>query len=172
MSENTPSRIKTHGVSAWWRALSIVLALALVLAWATAQSMVEQLKAQIVHLQGKVDRVPQVRHVSVLLDDQGQPGLLVTFDPTTQALQLQRLNDVKEGRDQSLQLWALREGQAPKSLGGLDSRYKTLQLSVTEAALAGVGRLGVSVETKGGVSDAQGPNAPWLFMGALVQRAK
>ena len=66
-------------VSPWWRALAIVLSLALLLGWAASASMLEQLKAQIGHLQARVAAVPQIRHVSVLLDAAQQPALLVTF---------------------------------------------------------------------------------------------
>ena len=70
----------------------------------------EQFKAQLVHLQAKLKSVPQVRYVAVLLDDKAAPALLVTFAPQEGALQLQRLNAVKEGREDSMQLWALPAG--------------------------------------------------------------
>ena len=57
-------------VSPWWRALSVLLLLALLLGWAASASMTEQLKAQIRHLQSKVAVLPQVKHISVLLDTQ------------------------------------------------------------------------------------------------------
>jgi hypothetical protein len=103
--------------------------------------MVEQLKAQIGHLQAKVAAVPQIRHLAVLLDDQQQAAMLVTMDPQTSLLQLQRLNEVKEGREDSMQLWALDGDKPPRSLGVIESKYKTLQLPAKEAALAGVGEL-------------------------------
>ena len=115
-------------VSPWWRVLAVVLLLALLLGWAASASMTEQLKAQIRHLQTKVAVLPQVKHISVLLDTQQQPALLVTFDPGAGVLQLQRLNDVIEGREESLQLWALSGDKPPRSLGLLTSRYKTLQI--------------------------------------------
>jgi len=178
MSENDPlsDALRTSSpasgrVSPWWRVLAIALLLALFVGWAASASMVEQLKAQIGHLQAKLAVLPQVRHVSVLLDDRQRPALLVTHDPTSGVLQLQRLNEVKEGREDSLQLWALRENQAPRSLGLLASKYKTLQLPAKEADLAGATQLAISVEDKGGVPDSQGPRLPYLFTGWLVQKA-
>lgn len=158
-------------VSSWWRALAILLVLAMLLGWAASASMVEQLKAQITHLQGRVATVPQIRHIAVLLDDQGAAAMLMTMDPTAGVLQLQRLNEVKEGREDSMQLWAVKAGQAPRSLGVIESKFKTLQWPAQEAALDGATELAISVEAKGGVSEAQGPRLPWLFKGALVQKA-
>ena len=158
-------------VSPWWRVLAVVLLMALLLGWAASSSMIEQFKAQISHLQGKVAVLPQVKNVAVLLDTKQQPALLVTFDPGAGALQLQRLNDVMEGREESLQLWALSDGKPPRSLGLLSSRYKTLQIPAKAADLVGAQELAVSVEVKGGAADAAGPELPLLFKGWLVQKA-
>jgi anti-sigma-K factor RskA len=158
-------------VSSWWRALAIFLVLVMLLGWAAGASMVEQLKAQITHLQGRVATVPQIRHISVLLDDQGTAAMLVTMDPKAGVMQLQRLNEVKEGREDSMQLWAVQAGQAPRSLGVIGSKFKTLQLPAQANALDGMTELAISVEDKGGVAESQGPRLPWLFKGALVQKA-
>ncbi|MEN9888345.1 MAG: hypothetical protein RL559_382 [Pseudomonadota bacterium] len=167
MSNNTPRT----GVSRWWLALSIFLAIVLALAWATGASMYAQFRAQIVHLEQKLQKQPQVREIAVLLDAQQQAALLVTHDPTTPTLQLQRLNSVREGREDSLQLWALRQGQAPRSLGVVSSGQQTPQLTVAPTDLQGVQALAISVENKGGVPEAQGPRLPWLWQGTLVTRA-
>jgi len=158
-------------VSRWWRALAYLLGIVLALGVATTYSLYEQLKAQIRHLQAQVARVPQLRYISVLLDEQRLPALLVTLDPQAGVLQLQRLNEVQEGREDSLQLWALAPGQTPRSLGVVQSKFKTLQLSASEAALVGVTQLAISVEDKGGVTQSQGPRLPYLFTGWLVQKA-
>ena len=173
-TENPPATSPAPGkrrVSPWWRALAIFLMLVLLIGWAASASMTEQLKAQIRHLQAKVATVPQIRHLAVLLDDQQQPAMLVTMDPQTGLLQLERLNEVKEGREDSMQLWALDGDKPPRSLGVIESKYKTLQLPAKEASLAGIGQLAISVEAKGGVPETQGPRLPWLFKGALVHKA-
>lgn len=154
-----------------WLGISVVLALVLLLGAATTASMVEQLKAQIVHLQERLLVTPQVRYVSVLLDAQELPALLVTMDPQAGVLQLQRLNEVKEGREDSMQLWALSANQPPRSLGVIQSKFKTLQLPAKEAQLTGVTKLAISVENKGGVPEAVGPRLPYLFQGWLIQKA-
>jgi anti-sigma-K factor RskA len=172
--ETTTSQTAQAGVrrvSPWWRALAVFLSLVLLLGWAASASMIEQLKAQIGHLQARLAAVPQIRHVSVLLDAKQQPALLVTFDPRSTHLLVQRLNDVKEGREDTMQLWALAPGQQPRSLGTIESKYKTLQLPAQASALDGASELAISVENKGGVPEAQGPLLPYLFQGALVQKA-
>ncbi|MDP2015454.1 anti-sigma factor domain-containing protein [Hydrogenophaga sp.] len=154
-----------------WLGISVVLALVLLVGAATMASMYEQLKTQIVHLQERLAVTPQVRYVSVLLDAQELPALLVTMDPQAGVLQVQRLNEVKEGREDSMQLWALSAGQPPRSLGVITSKFKTLQLPAKEAALTDVARLAISVENKGGVPEPVGPRLPYLFQGWLIQKA-
>ncbi|WP_234266142.1 anti-sigma factor domain-containing protein [Hydrogenophaga sp. NFH-34] len=170
-SDQTVARPTTRSVSPWWRALTIVLVLAMLLGWAASASLYEQLKAQISHLQGRLAQVPQVRHVSVLLDAQGLPAMLATMDPQEGKLTLQRLNDVKEGREDSMQVWAVPAEGIPRSLGVIESKYRTLQMPVAEADLQGVTELAISAENKGGVAAGQPPSLPWLFKGWLVQKS-
>lgn len=166
-----PPASARRGVSGWWRALAIFLLVTLFIAWATSASMVEQLKAQIAHLQTKVAAVAQVQYLSVLLDDRHMPALLVTADTQGSVLQLQRLNEVREGREDSMQLWALDGDKPPRSLGVIASTYKTLQLPAPATALAGVQELAISVEDKGGAAEGHGPRLPYLFKGGLVKKA-
>jgi len=163
-----PSPRVSHLVSSWWRVLAATLLVVLMVGVATSLSMLEQFRAQIGYLESRLAAVPQLRELAVLLDEAHQPALLVTHDPATGVLQLQRLNEVKEGREQSLQLWALADGQPPRSLGLIGSRYKTAQLPATPATLSGVAELAVSVEDKAGAIETRGPNLPYLFRGALV----
>jgi anti-sigma-K factor RskA len=158
-------------VSTWWRVLSILLLITLLLGWAVSASMVAQLKAQIVQLQGRLVQVPQVRQIAVLQDKDQLPAMLITFDPQRGALLVQRLNEVREGRQDSMQLWALTPDAAPRSLGVIESKYQTLQMPVTEAALRGVTSLAISVENKGSVNEATSPSLPYLFQGWLVQKS-
>lgn len=134
-------------------------------------SMFEQFKAQIGHLQTKLQTTAQIRYLSVLLDDKHAPALLVTFDPLDQALQIQRLNAVTEGQQDTMQLWALSPNEPPRSLGILASRGKTLRIAAGEQAMAGASDLAISVENKGGVEPGKGPRLPYLFQGAVLQKA-
>jgi len=159
------------GVSGWWRSLSIFLALVVFIGWALTASMYEQFKAQIHHLEAKLVEIPQVRDVSVLLDEAQASAILMTYDPKNQKLQVQRLNDVKEGREQALHVWAIAEDDTPRMLGVLTNKYKTQQLDVPTQALEGARSLAISVENKDRGPYKGKPQQPWLFKGWLVQKA-
>ena len=167
-SVSTPA---SRRVSPWWRVLSVVLLLLLLIGWAANASMVTQLKAQIQHAQARLVEVPQIRQVAVLLDSQQQAAMLVTYNPKEGALLVQRLNEVKEGREDSMQVWAMAGDAAPRSIGVITSKYKTLQMPVKETDLQGVTEIAVSAENKGGVTAGTGPSLPWLFKGWLVQKS-
>lgn len=168
----TPSSARVFKrVSTWWRVLAILLLITVLLGWAVGVSMVEQLKAQVVQLQGRLVEVPQVREIAVLHDEHQLPAMLVTFDPKQGVLLVQRLNEVREGRLDIMQLWALTADAAPRSLGVIESKYKTLQMPVTADALRGVTQLAISVENKDGANEAARPALPYLFQGWLVQKS-
>lgn len=171
MTSTDPQPSKDLKVPTWWRALAIFLAMVSLLMWAAGTSMIEQLKSQVQHTQAKLIEVPQVRFVSVLLDEQQKPALLVTMDPQQERLQVQRLNEVKEGREDTMQLWAMDGDKPPRSLGIITSKYKTLQMPAKAVDLEGATELAISVENKGGVPQAQGPRLPYLFKGWLVQKS-
>ena len=115
--------------------------------------------------------------------------MLMTFDPQDGALQLQRLNAVKEGREDSMQLWAVIPGQPPQSLGVITSKAGTMRLPAKPDVLDSATSLAISVEDRGGAkvkgsvyadggvdtapeTDAvRGPRLPYLFQGALVRKA-
>lgn len=192
-SANTPTSLDAPQppvrVSSWWRAATYALLIVLATAITTTLSMFEQFKAQISHLQTQLKTTPQIRFVAVLLDDKAAPAMLVTQDPQEGALQLQRLNAVKEGREDSMQLWALVPGQPPQSLGVITSKAATMRLPAKADALDGATTLAISVEDKGGVdvkgsvyadggvdaaakaAPGRGPRLPYLFQGALVRKA-
>ena len=159
------------GVSAWWRAATYALLVVLAVLWASGYSLMAQFTAQVKHLQDQVSQTPHIRHLAVLLDTQAQPALLVTLDPQEASLQLQRLNAVQEGREDTMQLWALRPGVAPLSLGVLPSKVATVRLPIAANGLDNVSELAISVEDKGGADASIGPRLPYLFQGALVQKA-
>lgn len=158
-------------VSAWWRALAIVLLLLGFIGGMAGLSMFEQFKAQLRHLQGQLQQQPHIGHLAVLLDEQHQPALLVTHDPTRAVLQLQRLNSVREGSAESLQLWAVSADGTPRSLGLLLPKQPTQQLPATAAALANVARLAISVERRDRPEPAPTPQQPYLFSGAWLHKA-
>lgn len=154
-----------------WRLATIALAILLAVAAATLVSMMEQFKAQVTHLQTQLQTLPQIKYVAVLQDDQQVPAMLLTFDPQDGYLQVQRLNDVAEGREQSMQLWALDTEERALSLGVLPPKLKTAQVPVTEKILSQATGLIISVEAKGGVESGRLPRVPHLYTGTLIQKA-
>ena len=160
------------GVSGWWRAATVFLAILLCIGLAAAMSMFAQFEAQMQHMQTQLKTVQQIKYISILADDKGAPAMLATLDPQDHTLQLQRLNAVVEGQDDTMQLWALSATGRPVSLGTLTSKIKTQRLNASDSDLAPVTQLAISVENKGGVDPAQGPRLPYLFQGAVVQKAR
>ncbi len=176
MTETTPTNLSdptpaTPCHAGRWRAATIFLLLVIAFGAATGMSMFEQFKAQMSYLQKQLLATPQIKYISVLVDEKQAPALLITSDPQDRTLQVQRLNDVKEGREDTMQLWALQADKAPRSLGVLATSGKTLSLPVDQLALDDVTQLAISVEAKGGVSQDAGPRLPYLFTGAVVQKA-
>lgn len=145
--------------AAWWRAATSFCLLVMAFAAAAGMSMYEQFTTQITHLQGKLLNTSQIKYIAVLQDAQQAPAMLVTFDLQDGALQIQRLNSVIEGREESMQLWALPAGG------------KTLRLPADEKTLTDVPELAISVESKGGADGNSAPLQPYLFKGAVVQKA-
>lgn len=170
MTETThPAQLPSHALR--WRVATIACLLVMAIGVATGVSMFEQFKAQINHLQTKLQTTAQIKYIAVLLDAQQAPGMLVTFDPQDEAVQIQRLNSVAEGGEDSMQLWAIPADGKARSLGVLESKGKTLRLSASEKMLADVRQLAISVEDKGGVAQSRGPRLPYLFVGSVVQKA-
>jgi anti-sigma-K factor RskA len=170
----TPNTTPSETVPAYttgWRLLSIVLLVLLAVGVATGKSMFEMFNAQIAHLQAKVKNVPQTKYIAVLLDAKLAPGVLVTFDPQDGFLMLQRITDIKEGPNDSMQLWDNSNPAKPVSMGVLTPKIRTAQLPIKEAALSKVTQLAISVENRGGVEPGTLPLLPYLYSGALVLKA-
>ncbi len=161
-----PSRVN------YWRIATILCVIMLAVGAAAGMGMLEQFRAQITHLQTKLKFAPQIKYVAVLMDDQHVPGQLITFDPQDAFLQIQRLTDLKEGREQSLQLWALDKSNRPLSLGVLPPSLMAAQVRTDEKILSQAVSLVVSVEERGGVDPDRPPNKPYLFTGLLIKKAQ
>ena len=170
-STETHPSLPATGHAGAWRAATITCLLIMAFAAATGVSMFEQFSAQIRHLQTQLKGTAQLKYLAVLLDDAQAPALLVTQDSSGGDLQIQRLNSVAEGRDQSLQLWSLSATGQARSLGLLGSAGKTLRLPASATTLADSPHLAISVELKGGQDQGRAPNLPYLFKGAVVQKA-
>jgi anti-sigma-K factor RskA len=154
---------------ALWRSASAAGALATVLAVVTAVGLRDDLGGQIGQLQAQLQATPAIEYVAVLNDDQASAAMLVTFDPKSARLTLQRVGGFQEASDKSLQLWALPPSGGPRSLGVL-SQERLLQLAADQRDVREVPTLAISLEPKGGVPSETGPTGPVLFKGALIQK--
>lgn len=166
---------QTRAPSSWWQSLALwrgatgAGALATALAVVSAIGLRDQMGEQINVLQARLEAQPQIEYVAVLNDDKSSASMLVTFDPNSRKLTLQRVGGYQEAADKSLQLWALPPGSKPRSLGVL-SQAKLLQLAANEKDVQKVPALAISLEPKGGVPSETGPTGPVLFKGALIQK--
>jgi anti-sigma-K factor RskA len=162
-------------LAAWWRSLALwrgatgVGALAALLAVVSAVGLQNQLGTQIDVLQAQLSMQPAIEYVAVLNDDKASASMLVTFDPKSKKLTLQRVGGYQEAKDKSLQLWALPSDGKPRSLGVL-SQQSLLQLAAADSDVKQVPALAISLEPKGGVPSQTGPTGPVLFKGALIKK--
>lgn len=153
-----------------WRLATIVSLILLSVAVAAIFSMQEQFKAQIGHMQTKLKSVPQIKYVAVMVDEQHVPAQLITFGAQDGFLQIQRLTDIEEGREQSMQLWALDDSGRALSLGVLTPKLRTAQLATSDKVLSQAVSLAISVEARGGIEQGKAPRQPWLYTGMLIQK--
>lgn len=158
---------------ALWRGATAAGVAATVVAVVVGVNMRDQLSqqmgSQVATLQAQLQATPQIEYVAVLSDDKAAASMLVTFDPKSKRLTLQRVGAYQEAGDRSLQLWALPPSGGPKSLGVLGSD-KVLRLTAGEGDVREVPTLAISLEPKGGVPSEGGPTGPVLFKGALIQK--
>jgi anti-sigma-K factor RskA len=135
-----------------------------------AVNVKDQWGAEVRSLQARLQAVPEVKYVAVLADDQANASMLVTFDPKSNKLTLQRVGSYQEASDRSLQLWALPPKGGPRSLGVLGGD-KVLRLTAAENDVREVPMLAISLEPKGGVPSEGGPTGPVVFKGVLIQKS-
>lgn len=134
----------------------------------TLGAQVARLGAEVQALTDRLASAPQVDYVAVLADDKSQASMLVTFDPKNQRLVLKRVSDFQSQPDKSLQLWALPQQGAPRSLGVLGNE-PVMRLTAASNDVREVPTLAISLEPKGGVPSGSGPSGPVLFKGQLIE---
>ncbi len=168
------------GALAWWRSLALAGSLATLAAisvglWShqglktATQQQLSMLQDQLRTAQAALQAAPQIQYVAVLADGEAQASMLVTFDPRHSQLVLQRVSGFQEAENKSLQLWALPQQGAPRSLGVM-GQGKLEQLTAHESDVRAIPALAISLEPKGGVPGTTGPTGPVLFKGALIRR--
>jgi len=176
-----PRAIPPAGAAlAWWRGLALAGGFATVAAaavglWShqglqtTSRQQLSSLQTQLQTAQAALQSAPQIQYVAVLADGKADASMLVTFDPRNNQLVLQRVGGFQEAAHQSLQLWALPQQGAPRSLGVM-GHGKLEQITAQETDVAAVPSLAVSLEPQGGVPSEMGPTGPVLFQGAWIRR--
>jgi anti-sigma-K factor RskA len=169
----------------WWRAGALAAVAASLATVAVSLNLRDQLQGsqfQLAQLQtqgrdlasrnaqlvAQLQAQPDVRYVSVLTDDKATPAMLVTFDPKRNTLTLKRVGGYQEGPDKSLQLWAIPQAGAPRSLGVL-SGQPVLRMTAAEQVMGQSPVLAISLEPRGGVPGEGGPTGPVLWKGAVLQ---
>jgi anti-sigma-K factor RskA len=135
---------------------------------AQLQTQGRELATRNAQLVAQLQAQPDVRYVSVLTDEQARPAMLVTFDPRRNLLMLKRVGGYQEGPDKSLQLWAIPNAGAPRSMGVL-SQQPVLRMTAPEQMMGQSPVLAISLEPKGGVPGEGGPTGPVLWKGAVLQ---
>ncbi|MGE6212292.1 anti-sigma factor [Comamonas aquatica] len=164
----------------WWRGWALAGSFATVAAvalglWShqglqhSTRQQMASLQTQLQSTQAALQATPQIRYVAVLADAKADASVLVTFDARHDQLVLQRVGGFQEGENQSLQLWALPQQGAPRSLGVL-GQGKLEELKAQENDVHTIPALAISLEPKGGVPSSMGPTGPVLFKGTLIRR--
>lgn len=125
---------------------------------------------QIATLQQQLQAAPQIQYVAVLQDAQSSASMLVTFDPKSNQLVLQRVGGFSEGAEKSLQLWAVQPGGGGVRSLGVMGHQAVYTLPAAQADMQGVPALAISLEPLGGVPGEGGPTGPVLFRGELIER--
>jgi anti-sigma-K factor RskA len=110
-------------------------------------------------------------YFAVLSDPKSQKPVLVAFATRrSDQLSIRTLDPSIQVAGRSLELWALPEGKAPKSLGVISETQKvSLKLAgAADESLADVPTLAVSLEPRGG-SPTGAPTGPVLFTGPCIK---
>lgn len=152
------------GPVGWLRSLALWRGAAAAGALATVLAVVVG-----INLRDELRNAPAVQYVAVLQDDKSAASMLVTFDPKSRQLVLQRVGSYQTAADHSLQLWALPPGAAPRSLGVLGDQ-PALKLAASASEMQAVPTLAITLEPRGGVPPGSGPTGPVLFKGALIEK--
>ena len=119
--------------------------------------------------------------IALLSGEDGAPRVMVYWDDKAQQLRAKKLQAIGKQANQSLQLWAIEPGQAPRSMGLLDDDSQPGKMAdstassvadqitfngVTLAALDKAQVMAISVEPIGGSPQ---PTGPVILKGALIR---
>lgn len=108
-------------------------------------------------------------YVAALANEQAQVALLVTGDARSRLLTVRAVSAMPLDADHSLELWAVPEQGAPRSLGLLDANATMTLPLPAEITPQSIPLLAVSLEPKGGSPNRAAPSGPILYKGAWLQ---
>jgi anti-sigma-K factor RskA len=118
---------------------------------------------------GVPDTAPAVDQLAVLLDERGQPAVTVLADREAGTLSVRTAAGLQVAEDRTLQLWAITDQGATRSLGILANNVSA-QLALNERAVGpDVAALAVSLEPKGGSPNPNAPTGPVLYKSTWVK---
>jgi anti-sigma-K factor RskA len=157
----------------WWRAISIGGGLATATALLLGFGQYQELQTSNNQLSAALASAPKLQYVSVLADEKANANILVTVDEKTGQIAVQRVGEYKEADEKSLQLWSIPKAGTttsggPTSVTVLDNS-QIGRFKVTGGLMSNTSVLAISLEKKGGVPSAMGPQGPVLFKGALLK---
>jgi len=114
----------------------------------------------------QLERAVREERMAVLQTPQARAAVVIRAD-SRGALRARALEDLAPTvRDHSFELWALRPGQAPQSLGLVAAAGATALAG--KGALSGVDQLAITLEPPGGSPDGK-PTGPIVMSGKLLE---
>lgn len=144
-------------VRGWWSRLDLWRGLAVA-------STLAAIALGVALVAGRIE-APGPSLVVVLAGPDARPALIATAAPNERTLSLKAVGPVQVPADRVLELWALPEGAAPRSLGLIPASGSG-RLTLPEAALTRIPALAVSLEPAGG-SPTGAPTGPVLYSGRI-----
>jgi anti-sigma-K factor RskA len=155
----TGARGRVHAGS-WWSSLPLWRGLAFA---GMAAALVLGL-----HALAPVAEAPGPAIVAVLAGSDAKPVLMATVEPGGRTLAVKAIAPIAIPADRSLELWALPDGKAPRSLGlvGASGIARIALPAPAANVLQGVPALAISLEPAGG-SPTGAPTGPVLYAGRL-----
>jgi len=113
---------------------------------------------------------PTQNYVALLADEQAHPVLYVSADRAGRLLNVKALAAIQLPSDKNMELWALPEKGAPRSLGLVSASGTTVVdlKSMADTAFAAVPAMAISIEPRGG-SPTGLPTGPVVYKGAVVK---
>jgi anti-sigma-K factor RskA len=151
-----------HPAWQFWHSESIVL-----WRWVGAVSSAAAL-ALAVALVADRQAAPRFDYVATLADEQAQPAVVLAADARRQVLSVRVVGKRAFADDRTLQLWAVPAQGRPRSLGLLRAAGEERLRLRADALGDDVAMLAVSIEPRGGSTDAKGPTGPIVYKGNWV----